>query len=68
MIRHKLVSDILTHIDYNPDLNIGCITDNFSVSDKVMTPFGDGEVWKVTDKSVHVKHWDEKRNVWMKNN
>lgn len=34
----------------------------FSVGDKVNTPHGEGEVWKVTDKSVHVKHWHGKKN------
>ena len=29
----------------------------FSVGDKVNTPYGEGEVWKVTETSVHVKHW-----------
>jgi hypothetical protein len=37
----------------------------FSVGDKVVTPYGEGYVWKVTYKSVHVKHWDEKRDMWM---
>ncbi len=30
----------------------------FKVGDKVNTPYGEGEVWKVTDISVHVKHWE----------
>lgn len=37
----------------------------FKVGDKVITPYSECEVWKVTDKSVHVKHWDEKRGMWM---
>jgi len=37
----------------------------FSVGDKVNTPYSEGEVWKVTETSVHVKHWDEKREAWM---
>ena len=46
--------------------NIGAVTFcGFSVGDKVITPYSEGEVWKVTDKSVHVKHWDEKRDMWM---
>ncbi len=45
----------------NQQSNIGAVTCcGFSVGDKVITPYGEGEVWKITDKSVHVKHWDEK--------
>jgi hypothetical protein len=33
---------------------------NFKKGDKVKTPFGIGEVWKVTIESVHVKHTDDK--------
>jgi hypothetical protein len=46
--------------------NIGNFTCcDFSVGDKVNTPFAEGVVWKVTDKSIHVKHWDEKRGMWL---
>jgi len=34
----------------------------FSVGDKVNTPYGEGEVWKVTETSVHVKHWHGAKN------
>ena len=37
----------------------------FSVGDKVMTPYMEGVVWKVTDKSIHVKHWDVRKGIWM---
>ncbi len=35
----------------------------FSVGDKVDTPYGLGEVWKVTEASVHVKHYEDKKNL-----
>jgi len=34
----------------------------FLVGDKVNTPFGEGEVWKITETSVHVKHWHGAKN------
>ncbi len=35
---------------------------DFSVGDKVDTPYGLGEVWKVTEASIHVKHYEDKEN------
>ena len=46
-----------------PALNKAAVTCcGFSVGDLVNTPYGEGEVWKVTEKSVHVKHWHGKKN------
>lgn len=47
-------------------LKIGVVTCcGFSVGDKVNTPFGESDIWKVTETSVPVKHWDDKRERWM---
>lgn len=40
----------------------GNVTCGFKVGDKVNTPSGEGEVWKVTDTSIHVKHWHGAKN------
>lgn len=37
--------------------NLKVITD-FKVGDTVNTPFGVGVVWKVTEKGIHVKHYN----------
>ena len=38
---------------------------HFKIGDKVKTPFGEGEVWKTTEKSVDVRHWNKKNEHWM---
>jgi hypothetical protein len=40
--------------------NVTCC--GFKVGDKVNTPSGEGEVWKVTETSVHIKHWHGAKN------
>lgn len=38
----------------------------FEIGDKVSTPFGVGEVWKITIETVHVKHVNDKETLFSK--
>lgn len=42
--------------DEQPCTIAGVSCCGFSVGETVNTPYGKGEVWKVTETSVHVKH------------